>query len=184
MSQAWKKLDLEGAGLQRLNMVLAREMKRRPVAYALLALFPLGLHRFYLAEPVGGLSCLGLSLLAVVLALTLGPVWLLAGLVPALLLAAFDLVWIDRRVTDYNKALRMRYFLQPGTRPPKGYRGRYTEDDTGLDDYVRLKESERAGHQPDQGDTPERKDRRVPSFSEQEAMIRELAKTNKGRKGK
>jgi TM2 domain-containing membrane protein YozV len=44
-------------------MTLAREMKRRPVAYALLALFPLGLHRFYLAERVGGLAYLGLTCL-------------------------------------------------------------------------------------------------------------------------
>ncbi|OOG23581.1 hypothetical protein B1C78_10645 [Thioalkalivibrio denitrificans] len=180
MSQAWKKLDLEGAGLQRLNVLLAREMKRRSAAYALLALFPLGLHRFYLAEPVGGLSYLGLSLLAGVLALTLGPVWLLVGLVPALLLAAVDLVWIDRRVTDCNKALRMRLFLQPGTHPPKGYQGRYPDDDTGLDDDVRLKESERAGPPPAGSGAADAG--RVPSFNEQEAMLRELARRKKGRR--
>ncbi len=184
MSEAWKKLDLEGAGLQRLNMTLAQEMKRRPMAYGLLVLFPLGLHRFYLAERRGGFAYLGLSLLGLVLALTLGPVWLLAGLVPALLFAAFDLVWIDRRVTAYNKALRMQHFLKPGARPPQGFRGRYTDDDTGLDEYVRIKESERAGHQPVGKEAGETGRKHIPSFNEQEAMLRELTRTNKGRKNK
>jgi hypothetical protein len=116
----------------------------------------------------------------VVLALTLAPLWLLAGLVPALLLAAFDLVWIDRRVTDCNKALRMRLFLKPGARPPQGYRGRFTDDEQGLEDYVRLKESERAGHQPTGSDASESGRRHTPSFNEQEAMLRELAKDEQG----
>ncbi|HSP00358.1 MAG TPA: TM2 domain-containing protein [Thioalkalivibrio sp.] len=181
MSEGWKQLDLEGGGLQRLNMTLAREMKRRPMAYGLLAVFPLGLHRFYLAERIGGLVYLGLSVLALVLAFTLGPGWIIAGLIPALLFAAFDLAWIDRRVTAYNKALRMRRFLKPGNRPPKDYRGRYSDDDAGLDDYVRIKESERAGHQPVDGSADDAGKPRVPSFNEQEAMLRELARTNKGR---
>lgn len=180
MSKAWKQLDLEGAGLQRLNMTLAREMKRRPTAYALLLLFPLGLHRFYLGEPIGGTACLALSVLAVALAVTAGPAWALTALLPVVLLAAFDLLWIDRRVTRYNKALRMRRFLRPGNGPPPGFRGRHTDETEDLDDYLRLKESERAGHPP--AGTPEgHGSRRVPSLNEQEAMLRELARAKKER---
>ncbi|MFN2350076.1 MAG: TM2 domain-containing protein, partial [Thioalkalivibrio sp.] len=50
-----------------------------------------------------------------------------------------------------------------------------------LDDYVRIKESERAGHQPVGGSVNDAGKPRVPSFNEQETMLRELARTNKGR---
>jgi hypothetical protein len=54
MNQSWKHLDLAGGGVQALNLLLARQLKKRRTAYCLLALLPLGLHRFYLASPVMG----------------------------------------------------------------------------------------------------------------------------------
>jgi hypothetical protein len=61
MGKAWQNLNLEGGGLQAVNALLAARMRRRPRAYAAWALFPLGLHRFYLAEPRGGVAFLVLS---------------------------------------------------------------------------------------------------------------------------
>ena len=43
-------MDLAGGGLQSANLRLARLLKRRRIAYALLILFPLGAHRLYLED--------------------------------------------------------------------------------------------------------------------------------------
>lgn len=181
MSEAWKQLNLEGGGLQSMNARLTQQMRRHRVAYPLCLLFPLGLHRYYLHEPIGGSVFLALSLLAIALALGPGPTWALWPLGLQLALLTYDLFWIDRRIVAYNKALRKRHFLRPGTTPPAHYKGRYT-DDTDLDDYLREKESERAGHQPIEtgDDNPDDSTtRHTPSFSEQEAMLRELARARR-----
>lgn len=183
MSQAWKKLNLDGGGLQSMNARLTQQMKRPRIAYPLCALFPLGLHRFYLQEPVGGWAYVVLTLVAVTLAIGLDPLWALAPLALQLALLVHDLFWIDRRVVAYNKALRTQLFLRPGMSPSKDYRGRYT-DDADLDDYLREKESERAGHQPLDTGSGERSDapaRHIPSFSEQEAMLRELSRSRRSK---
>lgn len=181
MRKAWKELDLEGGGLQALNAKLAAEMRARPPAYIAWILFPLGLHRFYLREPLGGTGFIGLSVATLIVA------WLLAGwwwLIPAgamVTWAAFDLVWIDRRVTDYNKELRKQLFLRKGHKPPQDYRGRYTSDEDAqreLAEYQSIKEGERAGHPgPARANDRDRDTggkRRMPSFNEQEAMLRQM----------
>lgn len=183
MRKAWKELDLEGGGLQTLNAKLASEMRRRPAAYMAWVLFPLGLHRFYLREPLGGAGFLALSALAIALALFAPALWWLAPVLVGVLWAVVDLFWIDRRVTTYNKELRKQLFLRKGQRPPKDYRGRYTSDEDArreLEEYQAIKERERAGHPaPDEADANDRnrdiggRDR-MPSFNEQEAMLREM----------
>ena len=191
MSKAWQKLNLEGGGLQAVNAILANEMRSRTRAYAAWVLFPLGLHRFYLAEPRGGAAFLVLSVL------TAGAAWLAPAwwwLLPSALLAALaahDLFWIDRRVVAYNKQLRMQLFLRKGKKPPTDYRGRYTDEQDAesitrdLADYQALKENERAGHVPapreGSGSLDPTKRRRQPSFNEQEILLRELAKKRRGR---
>ncbi|MGM0552820.1 MAG: TM2 domain-containing protein [Pseudomonadota bacterium] len=188
MRKAWKELDLEGGGLQSLNARLAREMRRRPVAYGAWILFPLGLHRFYLREPFGG----GLYVLLTAAALALlvwGPAWWWAAPVAALAIGGVaDLIWIDRRVTGYNKELRKRLFLRKGHRPPQDYRGRYTSDadaERELDDYRAIKERERAGHPgavaADDGEQDTHGRRQAPSFNEQEAMLRQMRRGNTDR---
>ncbi|MBK1674827.1 hypothetical protein CKO35_16345 [Ectothiorhodospira shaposhnikovii] len=161
MSKAWKRLDLKGAGLQRVNAEYIRDMRRPVIAYALMAAFPLGLHRFYLKEPLGGAAYLLLGL-SLIFGLLIGAgIWLL---LPGLCLlggAIFDLFWTDRRVTHLNKALRMRHFLRPDHRPPPGYQGREEGPD--------LKGNQVAGGQP-------------ASFNQQEAMLRALHKAGKGRR--
>ena len=48
-------MDLAGGGLQSANLRLARLLKRRRIAYALLILFPFGAHRLYLEDRRGAL---------------------------------------------------------------------------------------------------------------------------------
>ncbi|AHK78332.1 hypothetical protein M911_03140 [Ectothiorhodospira haloalkaliphila] len=185
MSKAWKQLDLEGAGLQTMNARLTREMRRRPPAYGLALAFPLGLHRFYLREPLGGSAYVALSLLTLILWTWGGGAWALVPLGVMLAAVVFDLFWMDGYITRYNKALRMRLFLRPGHEPPRDYRGRVHK--TGmLETYQKEKEQERAGHQPvnmedlqARGTQAHGDPRRMPSFNEQEAMLRELAKARK-----
>ena len=183
MSQAWKKIDLEGSGLQAANMKLARLLKRRGLAYSLLALFPLGLHRDYLGSPVGAWAYRAGSVLAVA-ALWIGLPWLAAGLAIALLgFAVYDIRWIDNRVAALNKKARVEVLKTTATPPPVGYKGRYTDEapngPDNLEDYVKIKEQERGGHTPFDQAAPEAQPKRAPSFAEQEAMLREMFKSKK-----
>jgi hypothetical protein len=146
LSEAWKQLDLHGAGLQHANLELARRLKRRGHAWALLAAAPLGLHRAYLEDRRGAWLWRAASVALVLLSF-----WDLriASMLAAAMLAAagFDAWWIDRRVTALNKRIRREVFLA-GEAPPPGYTGRIAEEPS----------------------------RRAPSFAEQEQLLRELAR--------
>jgi TM2 domain-containing membrane protein YozV len=193
MERAWQKLNLEGGGLQAVNALLAARMRSRTRAYGAWVLFPLGLHRFYLAEPRGGVAFLALSAAAAATAGLAPGWWWLLPLAALAALAVHDLFWIDRRVVAYNKELRMQLFLRKGRNPPAGYRGRYANDadpetiSRDLDAYKALKETERAGHAASPRDDPEDRDptrrNRVPSFNEQEAMLRQLAGKRRAPRG-
>ncbi len=119
MSNAWKRLDLGGDGLQAVNRRLVRDLRRRPVAYALLALFPLGAHRWYLREPVGALAYCALSAAALA--------WWPAA-IAALAFAIFDAWWIDRRVAELNKLMRRRAWLGDRPPPPPGHGERFDRE--------------------------------------------------------
>jgi hypothetical protein len=116
MGNSWKRQDLGGGGLQQANLALARTLRKRRTAYALLILFPVGAHRWYLAEPGGALAYCLLSALA-------GIAWPFGA--AALAFALFDIWWIDRRVTALNKRLRMQALLGAGPAPPAGFAGRF-----------------------------------------------------------
>jgi hypothetical protein len=122
LSEAWKRLDLGGAGLQRANLALAGRLKRRGRAWALLAGAPLGLHRAYLDDRAGAWLWRAATAAAAAAA-----VWDLrvGGAIAAamVLWAALDAWWIDRRVTALNKRIRREVFLA-GEAPPPGYAGR------------------------------------------------------------
>ncbi|OGA51397.1 MAG: hypothetical protein A3G24_19270 [Betaproteobacteria bacterium RIFCSPLOWO2_12_FULL_62_13] len=107
MSDAWKELDFAGGGLQNANIRLAALLRKRRVAYALLALFPLGLHRDYLHDRRGAWLYRGGTLLGV--AALLSGQTSLAGLVLAAgaAFAIYDLVRTDDR--------------QPGTQEDSGH---------------------------------------------------------------
>lgn len=186
MSEAWKNIDLEGSGLQTANMRLARLLKKRPLAYALLALFPLGLHRDYLGSHGAAWMFRGVTLVAGLLS-WYGQFWPAIGLLAALAVAALiEIRWIDTRVAQINKKLRIEVMKSTGTAPPPGYRGRYTDDAPApadhLAEYIRVKEQERGGHRRigrEETDKERGEPRRAPSFAEQEAMLRELYKSKK-----
>jgi hypothetical protein len=165
MSEGWKRVDLEGGGLQAVNMRLAGRLKRRRRAYALWAAFPLGLHHVYLENPAGAWLFRGLTLLAAALAFFDWRAAAAAGVV-MVLLALYDLAWIDRRVVGLNKAIRRNVFLSAGAIPPDGFRGRYDD----------------AEHAP--VPPPRRRGQRVLSFAEQEKLLRELAERTGRERGK
>lgn len=183
MSDAWKKLDLEGAGLQTLNLRLARTLRKRGVAYSLWLLFPVGAHRIYLADRRGSLAYGVLTALTLILGIAVGPPYWLIPAVAEVLFALFDLFWIDRRLVAVNKELRMSLYLGSRATPPTGYRGRYTDDEPEslIRDYARAKEREKAGHQPagTARETDSERGGKIPSFAEQERMLRELSKARK-----
>lgn len=162
MSEAWKHLDLQGGGLQAANLKLARLLKRRRRAYCLLLAAPLGLHRAYLEERRGAWAYRGLSLAAIA-AFAAGlpyvgwaAVSLLAGF------AAYDIVWIEGRIAQLNKATRLRIYMAQTRGAPPDFRGRYPEDS--------------AGDPRDDPGTLPAPGSRVRSFAEQEALLRELAR--------
>lgn len=175
MSNAWKdkNFDLTGDGLQSANLKLIQMLKKRPVAYKWLILFPTGMHRTYLNSPQGAWAFRLLSL-GILICFGLGymlPAWILLAVQTGF--ALYDIRWIETNVASLNKAMRMSVYLKPGNAAPKSFKGRYTDD--GLDDYISSKEQERGGHTPIQP-AASTSASRIPSFAEQEAMLRELAK--------
>lgn len=183
MSEAWKNLDLEGAGLQAANVKLAKLLKRRSTAYWLLAAFPLGLHRAYLDSPAGAWAYRAASIVLLV-ALWLNAIYLAAAIAIIMLgFALYDIRWIDNRVAAINKKARTQVLMTTATPPPVGYKGRYTDESPNgpdnLEEYVKLKEQERGGHTPFDKTAPQSKPKRAPSFAEQEAMLREMFKSKK-----
>lgn len=151
-------MDLGGAGLQSLNLRLARQLKSRRKAYLLLAVFPLGVHRFYLESPV--LAALYPAAGVAALLLQWHGLGLWAALVGALmtLAAVADLWWIEGRVAALNKRKRLQAFLGHGATPPDGYAGRPAEPEQ---DAPQQDGKPRARH---------------PSFAEQERLLREMAR--------
>ncbi|MBI2312197.1 MAG: TM2 domain-containing protein [Betaproteobacteria bacterium] len=178
MSESWKKLNLEGGGLQSANLKLAALLKRRRRAYGLLLLFPLGLHRDYLEHRAGAWTYRLLSAAALA-------AWGLGFSVPALafagvlaVFALYDLRWIENRVARLNKGLRMEVYMHQSAGAPEGFRGRFTDEDT-LETYLREKDRETPDQAPAPGAAPADPTRRVPSIAEQEKLLRELAKSRK-----
>lgn len=155
MNPKWQKLDLEGGGLQAMNLRLARTLRRRGTAWVLLMLFPLGAHRWYLHETGGAITYLLLTLAAAAGWLAGWP-WLLLSLPLLLLLLVIDIAGLDSRIAAFNKRLRMAAYLSPGAGAPADFRGRIPAE---------------AGRQ-----TPAR----VPGLAEQEKLLRALAKKSTG----
>ena len=172
---AWKKLSIASEGLQSANIELVALLKKRRIAYALLAVFPLGLHRDYLENRAGAWGYRFISLTALVLALAGHHVIALTLLASAFIFAIYDLRWIDDRVATLNKAARMKVYKKPGLTAPKAFRGHYV--DMEIDDYLQ----EKPGDQSIPATGGPRPTKRVPSFSEQEAMLREIQKSKQNK---
>jgi hypothetical protein len=155
MTAKWRKLDLEGGGLQAANLRLARALRRRNVVWGLLLVFPLGAHRWYLGERR---SALLFPLLAAAVIASALAGWTATAVGVLLVLGALlvhDVLTLERRLADANKRLRMAVYLGQGAAAPPGYRGRFG-----------------AGTEPPDNTAPQR----VPGFAEQEALLREIAR--------
>jgi hypothetical protein len=157
MRDAWKNLDLGGGGLQSANLRLAKLLKKRRTAWLLMCAFPLGLHHDYLADPRGAWS------LRVVTLLAAGALWY-GSLAAAIALGAvllgwalFDTQWIEKQLVKLNRQLRMQVYLGPSAGAPAGFRGHYTDEGPAPNGFA--------------NDTG-----RVPSFAEQERLLRGLAR--------
>ena len=182
MSRAWQKFDFKGGGLQTANLLLARALKKRYFAYILWVLFPVGAHAAYLRAPRRMLAYWLLTLLAVAAWLWLPRHWFWIPIGVEAVFALSDLRWIDRRLVGLNKEIRMAIYLRQTQGAPQGFKGHYTDED-GLADYTRLKEQERAGHSATPGEPGNNAPRRrLSSFAQQEALLRELAKKKPERK--
>ena len=179
MNNSWKRFDLRGGGLQSINLHLARHLKKRRTAYLLLALFPLGLHRLYLASPGGALVFPAATLIAALLAL--------AGWWPAALavgagmaaLALLDARQIDGRVAELNKRRRLQAYLGHGASPPAGYRGRSFPDE--LAEYLDETKGEGAGRTDEASPSAAASGKRNLSLSDQERLLREIARRKRER---
>jgi hypothetical protein len=148
-------MDLAGGGLQSANIRLARLLKRRRIAYALLLLFPVGAHRAYLEDRRGALLyCMGSAV--AVLSLATGAT-LLGGALGAVLIggALLDVRWIESTVARINKRLRVEVYMSQTPGAPAGYKGRFPVDGASADDTPR--------------------DERASSFAVQEQQLRDAA---------
>lgn len=171
MGKRWQQMNLEGAGLQSLSLALAQLMVSRPRAYALWVLFPFGAHRLYLSEHIGAAIYVALTIATVGVWWSVGGWYPLVTLVPLVLMALYDLYWIEGRVAEYNKELRKSLYLRGGSEaaPPRDFSGRFNDADeheAELDTYLAEKEGRAAGER-----------RRAPSLDEQEAMLRAMRKS-------
>ncbi len=155
MDPTWKDRNLGGGGLQSANIRLARLLKRRRIAYALLLIFPFGAHRLYLEDRRGALLyCLGSTATAVSLVAGAAPVsWALGALLIGA--ALLDIRWIESSIVRINKRLRIEVYMTQTAGAPAGYRGRFADDATGADNAA--------------PDAP------ASSFAEQERRLRESA---------
>jgi hypothetical protein len=123
MAGAWRDLDLNGGGLQAANREISRRLRRRPAAYALACLYPLGLHRDYLGDRRGawlyrlatGLTAIGAWLHPAALAIGAGAVTLAA---------IVDLARMESRIAAANKRIRMAVYLGQTDGAPAGFAGR------------------------------------------------------------
>jgi len=154
MDPSWKEMDLAGGGLQSANIRLARLLKRRRVAYALLLLFPVGAHRAYLEDWRGALLYSIGAAVAVVSVVSGAP--LMGGGVGAALIASalLDIRWIESAVARINKRLRVEVYMSQTPGAPPGYKGRFEADKPGDDT---------------------RRDDGVASFAAQEQQLRNTA---------
>lgn len=155
MTAKWRELDLQGGGLQAANLRLARALRRRNVAWSLLLVFPLGAHRWYLGERRSAMLFPLLAAVAIACALAGWTAAALGTLLPLGILLVHDVLTLERRLADANKRLRMAHYLGQGAAAPPGYRGRFG-----------------AETEPADSTAPQR----VPSFAEQEALLREIAR--------
>lgn len=124
VSDAWKKLDLGGGGLQSANLRIAARLRKRGIALALHLLFPLGIHRDYLLDRRGA-WLFRAALLAALAFWYSGHVKIAAITAGAILAAGvYDLCTFERRCAAANKQIRKEIFFSQTSGAPADYKGR------------------------------------------------------------
>lgn len=176
MKQTWEKFDLDGGGLQSVNLRYRKLQKSATTARLWWLLFPLGAHRFYL-KAISALLYPLLSTMTVILLIAGSPMWLTTALI-VVGLAIYDFTKLEHRTSQYNKALRIALFLSKENAPPADYQGRYVSDE-GIDDYLAIKDQERAGVQPVAQNEKPTTGKRLPSFAEQEQLLKDIARVKR-----
>ena len=131
MSDAWKKLDLGGGGLQSANLRIAARLRKRSVALTLHALFPLGVHRDYLLDRRGAWlfrAATGITLVA----------WYASysgmaaiGAVVIFVMGIRDLCTFEQRYAEVNKRIRKEIFFSQTPGAPADFKGRQFGDGSG-----------------------------------------------------
>jgi len=172
MSEYWKHQNLDGNGLQTINQQYSRLQKNIRTAYFLCALFPLGVHQFYLKSAGRGTLFLGLSVITIILFAipSISPIFASSLFLAEIALLGIDILKMDDQVIHFNKNLKMRLSLQTNTSPPEDFRGRY-RDETPIDDYVSIKNNEITAFETKKNGAGKS---RIFSFAEQEKLIKEM----------
>jgi len=166
MNKRWTKFDLGGGGLQSANLRLSALLRKRSSAYAMLALFPLGMHRDYLRDPRGAWLYRGVTALAIA-AYLLGETMISAvGLAALACGAIYDMVHLEHMIARFNKQLRMQIYLRQAPGAPADFKGRFpdTSTDPGQQDKSQTVDRQEPRHP------------RMPSFAEQEQLLRDPAR--------
>lgn len=172
--KTWERLDLQGGGLQDANIRLARRLKKPLAAYLLWCLFPLGAHAIYLGYPWRALVYTGASAATAILYLATGDALALLPLAAAFLLALYDLMRMRRWIIERNKQIRVGVYLSRTPGAPEGFKGRF--DDDSLAEHPTEKERKTSPGIPLKAERRWSTPGHAPSFAEQEATLRELAK--------
>jgi len=156
MKKTWQEHDLEGSGLQSINLAYLKSKKDIRKAYLLTAFFPLGIHQFYLGQPKKGGIFIFLSLLLLAFANIAPFVSAIIGFIEVMLMFR-DVKSMERIVSDFNKELKLNLSLQNQHAAPENYKGKYSDDD----------------------DNQKSSKQKILSFAEQEALINEISKRKK-----
>ena len=159
MKKTWQEHDLEGSGLQSINLNYLKYKKDTQKAYLLTAIFPLGIHQFYLGQAKKGSLYIILTLLLLAFANVSPFISAIIGFIEVMMMFK-DIKGMEETVSTYNKELKMKLSLQQDQKTPEDFKGKYTDNDN----------NESSTQQ------------KILSFAEQEALLKELARQKKDSK--
>lgn len=154
--KTWQEHDLEGSGLQSINLAFLARKKDTRKGYLLAAFFPLGIHQFYLNNKKKAGIYITLTVLLMAFANILPFASAIIGFIEVMMMVK-DIKSMEDVVSDYNKALKLKLSLQEDHTVPDNYKGKYSTET----------------------DTPQTSKQKILSFSEQEALLKELSRRKK-----
>lgn len=159
MAKNWQNMDLGAGGIQQINLQFLQQRKKLGTAIAFWCLLPFSAHRWYLRH----FKLAGLQYLLLVVGIVLfAASQTLALLTLGCLITwfAIDLFKLPNLVSDYNKQLRLRLYQQQSNGPSTQFTQRFDQQD-------------------DQSHVTTQHNQRIPSFAEQEALLKQLQQKEK-----